>query len=156
MDVTRVGLGKARAGSHPRVNGYLLDTHVWLWIIRAATEQVSNHFFSDVQGWRQTRSVYLSPISCWELGLLIENNQIVMDRPIEDLWKRDTNPDICRIAELTGPILIESTRLPGDLHHDPADRILAATARLNNLTLVTRDWRLLDYALQGHLQARKP
>jgi PIN domain nuclease of toxin-antitoxin system len=138
------------------VTGYLLDTHVWLWIIRGASEEVSKNFFSDVQEWRRTRSIYLSPISCWELGLLVAANQLELDRPIEELWERDTNPDICRIAELTGPILVESTRLPGDLHRDPSDRILAATARATGLTLVTRDWRLLDYAKQGHLKARKP
>ncbi len=143
-------------GEEKEVNGYLLDTHVWLWIIRGASENVSKSFFSEVQEWRQNGSLYLSPISCWELGLLIAGNQIELDQPVEDLWERDTNPDICRIAELTGPILIESTRLPGDLHRDPSDRILAATARIDRLTLVTRDWRLLDYAKQGHIKARKP
>ena len=138
------------------MNGYLLDTHVWLWIIRTAPDQVSSHFFSDLQDWRRARSVYLSPFSCWELGLLTAANQLDLDRSIEELWERDTQPLICRIAELTAPILIESTRLPGNLHRDPADRILVATARLNDLTLVTRDWRLLDYAQQGHLRARKP
>jgi PIN domain nuclease of toxin-antitoxin system len=52
-------------------------------------------------------------------------------------------------------ILIESVRLPGKLHRDPADRILAATARENGLTLLTRDDALLEYAAEGHLAARK-
>jgi len=138
------------------LNGYLLDTHVWLWILRGASEEVSKTFFADVEHWRRTRSVYLSPISCWELGLLVSANQIDLPQPVEELWERAITPEICRVAELTGPILAESTRLPGDLHRDPSDRILVATARANGLTLVTRDWRLLDYAKQGHLKARKP
>jgi PIN domain nuclease of toxin-antitoxin system len=44
-------------------------------------------------------------------------------------------------------------RLPSQLHDDPVDRILVATARIEGLTLVTRDRALLDYATQGHLRA---
>jgi PIN domain nuclease of toxin-antitoxin system len=138
------------------VTGYLLDTHVWLWIMRGATEEVSSRFFSEVEDWQRRGLAYLSPISCWEVGLLVASKQLILDSPIEELWDRNTSQDTCRIAELTGLILFDSTRLPGDLHRDPSDRILAATARSKHLTLVTRDWRLLDYAKQGHLLARKP
>jgi PIN domain nuclease of toxin-antitoxin system len=138
------------------MNGYLLDTHVWLWIIRESSDEVSSHFFDDVLEWQQQRSVFLSPISCWELGLLTSAGQVALNEPLETLWARATNQDTCRIADLSALILIESTRLPEDFHRDPADRILAATARVNQLTLVTRDKRLLDYAKQGHIKARKP
>ena len=57
------------------------------------------------------------------------------------------------LAELSPQILIASSFLPGDPPGDPADRILAATAREYGYTLVTRDRPLLDYAKQGHLQA---
>ncbi len=138
------------------MNGYLLDTHIWIWITNSVADRVSSHFFADVEEWQRSGLVYLSPFSCWELGLLVGAHRIHLDQSIETLWERDTNPDSFRIAELTGRILIESTRLPGDLHRDPVDRILVATARENRLTLVTRDRRLLDYANQGHLKARKP
>jgi len=138
------------------VNGYLLDTHVWLWTMEGNREKVSAHFFSEVEYWQRQRLVYLSPISGWELGLLVAAKQYEIDQPFEQIWERDTDPESFRVAELTGTALYDSNRLPGDLHRDPADRILAATARANRLTLVTRDWRLLDYAKQGHLKARKP
>ncbi len=138
------------------MNGYLLDTHIWIWITNSVADRVSSHFFAEVEEWQRSGLVYLSPFSCWELGLLVEARHISLDQSIEILWDRDTNHDSFRIAELTGRILVESNRLPGDLHHDPADRILAATARVNSLTLITRDKRLLDYAKQGHIKARKP
>ena len=47
-------------------------------------------------------------------------------------------------------MLFRSTRLPGDLHGDPADRILVATARRMGARLMTRDRRLLDYGRQKH------
>jgi PIN domain nuclease of toxin-antitoxin system len=48
-------------------------------------------------------------------------------------------------------LLIESTLLPDFSHGDPADRIIAATAREYGFTVMTRDRALLDYGKQGHL-----
>jgi PIN domain nuclease of toxin-antitoxin system len=138
------------------VTGYLLDTHIWLWIIREATEKVSSRFFAEVEDWQRGGLAYLSPISCWETGLLVDANQIALHEDISFLWERDTRRDAFKIAELTGHILAESTRLPGKIHRDPTDRILAATARATGLTLITRDGKLLDYAKQGYIKARKP
>jgi PIN domain nuclease of toxin-antitoxin system len=56
-----------------------------------------------------------------------------------------------QIAELTPEIAVRSAHLPGNVHGDPADRMLIATAMLMGLKLMTRDRRLLDYAAQGHL-----
>jgi PIN domain nuclease of toxin-antitoxin system len=55
--------------------------------------------------------------------------------------------------QLTPDILIESSLLPGQLHGDPADRIIIATARALDLTVVTRDRHILDYADKGHVRA---
>ncbi|HTK78847.1 MAG TPA: PIN domain-containing protein [Rhizomicrobium sp.] len=63
-----------------------------------------------------------------------------------------SKPDTA-LAELTPRILMESWFLPGSLHHDPADRIIAATAREYGYTVITRDRALLHYADQGHLGA---
>jgi PIN domain nuclease of toxin-antitoxin system len=58
-----------------------------------------------------------------------------------------------RIEPLSPEVLIDSSYLPGNLHRDPADRILIATARSLGLTIVTRDRIILDYADQGHVRA---
>jgi len=47
---------------------------------------------------------------------------------------------------------IDACTLPGDFHADPADRILVATARAENATLVTRDEKILAYAQAGHVR----
>ena len=49
------------------------------------------------------------------------------------------------MLELTPEIAIESTRLPGEFHRDPADQIIVATARVHKCPLVTADERILDY-----------
>ena len=50
------------------------------------------------------------------------------------------------LLALTPEIAIESVALPEPMHKDPADRILVASARVERLTLVTRDRELLAYA----------
>lgn len=55
------------------------------------------------------------------------------------------------LAELTPKILMESSFLPGPVHKDPADRIIAATAREYGFTVMTRDRVLLDYGAEGYL-----
>jgi PIN domain nuclease of toxin-antitoxin system len=57
-----------------------------------------------------------------------------------------------RFKGLSPSIAIESTRLPGDVPRDPADRILIATARLIGAALVTCDERLLAYGKAGHVR----
>ena len=56
-----------------------------------------------------------------------------------------------RLAEMTPSLLIDSSFLPGKPPRDPADRIIAATARDLGATLVTRDRELVDYGKQGHV-----
>jgi PIN domain nuclease of toxin-antitoxin system len=57
------------------------------------------------------------------------------------------------LADISVKILIASSFLPGTPPRDPADRIIAATAREHGYQLVTRDGLLLDYAAEGHIQA---
>ena len=56
-------------------------------------------------------------------------------------------------APLTPQVLVDASFLPGRIHGDPADRILAATARAFGYRLMTRDRALLSYAEAGHVQA---
>ncbi len=55
-----------------------------------------------------------------------------------------------RVVKLTPEIAMESCNLPGSFHKDPADRILVATARIRNLTLLPKDGKILEYP---HVQA---
>ena len=56
-----------------------------------------------------------------------------------------------RLAALEPAIALASTRLSGEMHGDPADRMLAATARNLDAVLVTADEKLLAYGAAGHL-----
>jgi PIN domain nuclease of toxin-antitoxin system len=58
-----------------------------------------------------------------------------------------------QLAPLEPEIAVASTSLPFEMHSDPADRILVATARHLGATLVTADRALLDLASKGHFRA---
>jgi len=66
-------------------------------------------------------------------------------------WLTQPQRALLPLADLPPHVLLESSSLPGNLNRDPADRILAATAREYGYTVMTRDKALLDYGREGHL-----
>ena len=70
--------------------------------------------------------------------------------PCEAWVKRAPAAPGLELAPLTPEIAIESTRLPGEFHGDPADRVLVATARLMGAALLTRDRQIIEYGRQRY------
>lgn len=97
--------------------------------------------------------VYVSPIIGWEVSLLASRGRF-KSHLTPRLWLRQllATPNI-RLAELPPTLLLESSFLPGSPPRDPADRIIAATAREYGFTVMTRDRGLLAYANEGHMSA---
>ena len=133
---------------------FLLDTHAWVWLIQDdkklshANSQLMEDALASLQ-------LFVSVISIWEVALLVQRERLQLERSLESWLDLSFTRWAVQMADLTREIAIESTRLPGEFHRDPADRILAATARIEDLTLLTRDQRMLNYARQGHLRARR-
>jgi PIN domain nuclease of toxin-antitoxin system len=99
-------------------------------------------------GWENR--IVVSAITPWEIGLLVSKGRLKLGADLMD-WIRDAlvKPGV-RLAPLEPEIAVASTRLPWEMHADPADRILLATARHLGATLVTADGALLELARQGH------
>jgi PIN domain nuclease of toxin-antitoxin system len=96
-------------------------------------------------------TTYISPISAWEVGLLASRGRLqLLIRPERWFANLFEVPGV-RLADLSPDLLIASSFLPGKPPRDPADRIIAATARDLGATLVTRDRTLLGYGEAGHL-----
>ncbi len=128
----------------------LLDTHAALWLTsnelaRGALELLRAAAESDIP-------ILISPISAWELGMLVARGRVALPLAPED-WLDQVIAAGASWAALTPRLLIDASFLPGQIHRDPADRILAATARAFGYRLMTRDRALLAYAEAGHLQA---
>ena len=132
----------------------LLDTHIWIWSV-SAPENLSPKVRKALGA--SATVLWLSPISVWEATLLFQRGRLLADSSLEDAVREMLRVVPHRIAPLTYEVAIASCtlKLP---HCDPADRFLAATAKIHDLTLVTADKRLLasrEYATLEN-SVRKP
>lgn len=131
---------------------FLLDTCTALYLI-------ANEPMSDAANAAIDRSVdagvalRLSPITAWEVGLLAKRGRFKSSLSPQRWFERLRTMRGIELCELTADVLMGSSFLPGNFHKDPADRIIAATAREYGFTVMTRDRALLDYAREGHLSA---
>lgn len=128
----------------------LLDTHAWLWWV-AADRRLSASARRAIERAASSGTLALSLISVWEIAKKAEKKQLVLDRPV-DTWIDEAlaRPGLQTI-ELARPVLIESCRLPGPFHGDPADQLIVATARDRDAVIVTRDDRIRRYP---HVRSR--
>jgi PIN domain nuclease of toxin-antitoxin system len=115
----------------------LLDTHIWLWNLREP-ERIGEHTQLELRN--PENELWLSPISTWEALILHEKGKVRLDGNV-DQWIADATSQF-RSAPLTHEIAVASRRLSLP-QRDPADRFLAATAKVLGLTLVTADANLL-------------
>jgi PIN domain nuclease of toxin-antitoxin system len=117
----------------------LLDTHIWLWSL---LEPANLSARVAVELENPSNELWLSPVSTWELLILTEKGRIVLDRNPGD-WIRKVFSEIpFREAPLTHQVAMASRSVTLS-HQDPADRFIAATAMVYDLTLVTADERLV-------------
>ncbi len=117
----------------------LLDTHVWLWSL-LEPEKLSTRVRHVLR--QPDTDLWLSPISVWEALLLADRGRLIL-LPDPQAWIESALAALpIQEATLTHDIARESRRIALP-HPDPADRFLAATARVLDLTLVTSDARLL-------------
>lgn len=137
------------------MNGYLLDTHAWLWVQRGEAGKLSAELVNGIEHYQRRGEVFLSTISILEIARLVAFGGYDLGMSVEQFVAEGTEDGGFQLLELLPRILIASTRLPGKLHRDPSDRLIIATARDYGLTLVTRDREILAYAQDGHLKARK-
>jgi PIN domain nuclease of toxin-antitoxin system len=118
----------------------VLDTHAWVWWVSGARplpESVNRAIDENLA----TGGIRVSSISVWEVALLVKRGRLRFTMDVAD-WVAASEalpfvtfvPVDNRIAEL-------SVSLP-DLHDDPADRIIVATALTAGAVLVTSDERL--------------
>jgi PIN domain nuclease of toxin-antitoxin system len=96
--------------------------------------------------------LYLSPISAWEIGVGVSKGRLKLPLAPLDFIEEFIERMQVKLSPLTPAIMVSSSNLPGQIHGDPMDRILIATARALNLILVTSDRPILRYAEAGHLR----
>jgi PIN domain nuclease of toxin-antitoxin system len=118
----------------------LLDTHIILWSA-AEPEKLSQNITNELES--NSNELWFSPISMWEILLLAEKDRISLGPDIVKSVREILRRIPLKEAVLNQQVAIQS-RLVQLPHQDPADRFLAATAVVYDLTLVTADSRLLS------------
>jgi PIN domain nuclease of toxin-antitoxin system len=128
----------------------LLDTCAAIWL--AADAPIAQPALDAIaEASRQGRPLQVSPVTAWEIGLMARKGRFRASLSPQRWFERLRNLPGIAICSLTPEVLLEASFLPGELHGDPADRMMAATAREYGYVLVTRDQALLDYAARGHM-----
>jgi PIN domain nuclease of toxin-antitoxin system len=117
----------------------LLDTHIWIWS-HLDPSRLGKRVVAALEA--RDSELWLSPISVWEFLLLVEKKRVVVKGDatawVDTAWSRVPTNE----APLTREVAMRSRTIQVP-HHDPADRFLAATADVFDLTLVTGDEHLL-------------
>jgi PIN domain nuclease of toxin-antitoxin system len=124
----------------------LLDTCAVLWLAQGADmTPASRTAIAD-------QKLNISPISAWEIANLVRKGRLASTLPIASWFNQTVGKMAAGMPPLSVEILINSCSLPGTPPSDPADRIIIATAREADLTVVTRDKLILDYSRAGHVR----
>jgi len=130
------------------MNVLLLDTHIWIWLVEGNL-RLPKEVRGTIENAAIESLVYVSAISPWEVGLLTAKKKLDLGLDVQKWVDRALGLRGLHLTPLSPKVAVDSTRLPFEIHQDPADRILAATARHLGATLVTADRLLLQYGERG-------
>lgn len=129
----------------------VIDTHVLIWAVQNDSRlgPTARRLIDEAA---EAGGLQVPAIIPWEVALLAQRGRLALGRDV-GAWLQDVLrlPGI-RLAPLEPAICVESVRLPGDLHRDPADRLIIATARHTGLPLMTADRAILGYGAAGHVR----
>ncbi len=123
---------------------FLLDTHILLWWY-LDHPKLSRHYADLLTKAEQSREeLGISVMSLWEISKLVSANRILISFSL-DQWFQELEEDgLFKVLPLNGRIILDSTRLGNGFHKDPADQLIAATARCHELRLMTVDERIVS------------
>jgi PIN domain nuclease of toxin-antitoxin system len=126
-----------------------LDTCAAIWLMNG--DPLSAPSREAITTAQITGRVYISPISAWEIAMLVARGRLVLTRaPTAWFAALLALPGIA-LAPMPPNVLMEVAALPGTPPRDPADRIIAATARAYGHAIITRDAALIAYAAARHV-----
>ena len=120
----------------------LLDTCALLWLA-SGSRNLSKDARRQIDA---ASSVFVSPISAWEISLKVEKDELELPLEPEDWFGQAVEAHDLILSELSPEVLIFANRLPWH-HRDPADRFILSTAKMMRLTIVTGDKKFEAYGV---------
>lgn len=122
----------------------VLDTLAWVWWA-ASPERLSKPARARIDREIEEGAVHVSAISCWEVSLLVRRGRLALSLDVADWIATMETLPFLRFVPIDNRIALRSNSLAGDLHEDPADRLIVATAQTLGAALITKDARLQSY-----------
>ena len=119
----------------------ILDTHAWLWWNNESSN-LSNSARTAID---LTDTIGISAMSCWEVAMLAGKLRIELSMDVEIWINLALEHPKVRLLPLTPQIAVLSTRLPGEFHGDPADRLIVSTALSHQVPLISKDRKIRDW-----------
>ncbi|MDJ1177514.1 type II toxin-antitoxin system VapC family toxin [Roseofilum sp. BLCC_M91] len=121
----------------------ILDTHILVWWIQ--NDPQLNSYHRECIEQQRSNGLGVCTISLIEIARLVSAGRIILPIPIAQWFEIALGQECVMLISITPAIAIEAQTLPGDFHKDPADRIIVATARLSDASIVTVDRKILNY-----------
>jgi len=122
----------------------ILDTHSLVWLV-SNPEKLSKKASGYLDRQIKKGEILVSSISVWEIYLLVKKGRLELSMDVGAWLGKVEQLAFLQFVPIDNTIAANSVMLPGDLHEDPADRMIVATAREYGAKLVTSDTRLLSY-----------
>ncbi|MGR9171357.1 type II toxin-antitoxin system VapC family toxin [Rhizobium sp. KDH_Rht_773_N] len=129
----------------------VIDTHILVWAMQddaclgAEARQV-------IDETAEKSRILISAITPWEIAMLVEKGRLALGDDVGRWIDQALSLPALQVAPIEPSIAVDSVRLPGEFHADPADRIIVATARFHRIPLLTADQAILAYGARGHVQ----
>lgn len=121
----------------------VLDTHVWVWHVQG--DKRLPDALAEIIRLNEKTGLGVSSFSIWEVAKIVERGKLNLFVEIDEWFATAIDYPGIQILLITPQIAVESTRLPGNFHKDPADQIIVATSRIYDCPLITVDREILEY-----------
>lgn len=135
---------------------WILDTHVWIRIVNGDPKLDRPRFLRDLQSRADRHALAIASISLWETAMLTMKGRLALEIPVHEWMEEAQHMPGLSVVPLSGAIAVDSSFLPGQFHGDPAGRIIVATARNLNGSVVTLDQAIHEYAEGGYVASVDP
>ncbi|HEV8531279.1 MAG TPA: type II toxin-antitoxin system VapC family toxin [Methylomirabilota bacterium] len=119
----------------------VLDTHAWLWLC-LEPRRLSGVAATAIRRAANDGGLAVASITLWEVAMMIVRGRVIPQGTPEAWLGALVDRSGVTVKEITPSVAALATHFPDDFPADPADRLIAATARADGVPLVSRDARL--------------
>lgn len=123
----------------------VLDTHTLVWWVNG-NEQLSPRARKAIEKeLAENGQILVSAITAWEIAMLIAKGRLALTMDIDDWLATVASIEGVNLVPIAPEVAVQSVRLPGEFHSDPADRMIVALARHHSAPVITADAKIRSY-----------